>query len=78
MAFLILLTIFFIVGLTICLLFGEAMVLAYGIVFVFICTCAKELNRMKTKQGAKQILRELKQEKRIEEYWGTIDYWENK
>lgn len=76
MNFFLIWTLFLLIGLMICFLFGPAMVLVYGIVFVFIYTCIGELNKTKTLDGRKQIQKELKIERKIEEYWGNIEYWD--
>lgn len=78
MSCLILFVLFIVFGFVVCLAFGPAALLAYGVVFVFICTCIGEVRRTKTSKGRKQIQKELETERKIEEYWGTIDYWEDK
>ena len=69
---------FIVFGLIICLVLGPAFILLYGVVVVFICVCISESQKTKTQEGRKQIQKELKTERKIEEYWGTIDYWEDK
>ena len=78
MNFWILYTFFIFVGFAICLVFGEAALLAYGIIFVFVCVCFSETKRAKSPRGRKQIQKELDTERKIEQYWGTVDYWEDK
>lgn len=69
---------FILFGFIICFALGPAAVLLYGIVFVFVCTCISETQKTKSTKGRKQIQKELEKERRIEEYWGTIEYWEDK
>lgn len=78
MGFLTLFFIFILFGLLICLFFGEAALLVYGVLFVLIYFCIGEYKSSKTPKGRKRIRRQYEKEKKIEEYWGTIDYWENK
>ena len=78
MAFLILYIVFFFIGLIICVVFGPGAVLAYGALFVFVLLVTGECSRLKTKEGRKQIKRQYEKEKKIEQYWGTIEYWEDK
>lgn len=69
---------FILFGFIICFALGPAAVLLYGIVFVFVCTCISETCKTKSSEGRKQIQKELKTERKIEQYWGTIEYWEDK
>lgn len=78
MSFLILYILFIVFGFIICLAFGPATLLVYGVIFVFVCVCFSEAQRTKKPKGRKQIQKELETEKKIEEYWGTIEYWEDK
>ena len=78
MGFFILYILFIFFGLIVYLAFGPAAVLVYGVIFVFICLSISEVSKTRTPEGKKQIQKQLKKEKKIEEYWGTIDYWENK
>lgn len=78
MGFWVLYTFFIFIGFIVCFTFGEAALLVYGIIFVVVCVCLGEARRARTPKGRKQIQKELEREKKIEEYWGTVDYWEDK
>ena len=69
--------IFLLVGLVVCVIFGPAGALVYGFLFVFICACVSEASKTKTSKGRKQIKKNYQREKKIEEYWGTVD-WKDK
>ena len=69
---------FILFGFIICFTLGLAAVLLYGIVFVFVCACISGICKTKSSKGRKQIQKELKTERKIEQYWGTIEYWEDK
>ena len=60
------------------LIFGIGAMLVYSVLFVLFFVCAGEYTKMQTKQERAQMRWEQHQERKIEEYWGTIDYWENK
>lgn len=60
------------------LIFGIGAMLVYSVLFVLFFVLAGEYTKMQTKQGRAQMRWEQLQERKIEEYWGTIDYWENK
>nr|DAE59970.1 MAG TPA: hypothetical protein [Caudoviricetes sp.] len=62
----------------VCLIAGPAALLALAILSAFVYEFAREWNQMKTSQGRQQIHKEIQREKKIEKYWGTIDYWEDK
>lgn len=59
-------------------LFGQAAGLVIGIIGTVIWFCCGEAQRMNTSEGRKQIRNQYEREKKIEEYWGTIEYWEDK
>lgn len=69
---------FVMIELFVCIIFGPAMTLVSGFVFVIVCACLGEYTKIKTPRGKKQIKQNYEREKKIEEYWGTIDYWEDK
>lgn len=62
----------------VCLIAGPAALLVLAILSAFVYEFAREWNQMRTPQGRKQIHKEIQREKKIEKYWGTIDYWEDK
>ena len=62
----------------VCLIAGPAALLVLAILSAFIYEFIIEWNQMRTPQGRKQIHKEIQREKKIEKYWGTIEYWEDK
>ena len=62
----------------VCLIAGPAALLVLAILSAFVYEFAREWSQMKTPQGRQQIHKEIQREKKIEKYWGTIDYWEDK
>lgn len=78
MGFLTLFFVFIFLGFLICLAFGEATLLVFGVLFVLVYFCIGEYKSSKTPRGREQNKRQYEREKKIEEYWGTIDYWEDK
>ena len=62
----------------VCLIAGPAALLVLAILSAFVYEFDREWNQMKTPQGRQQIHKEIQREKKIEKYWGTIDYWEDK
>lgn len=79
--FLIFLFLFFIIGTSIGVAGGEngeALILIFGVIVVLIMFVHTEKNKMLTPEGREQNEKELEEEKRIEENFGTIDYWEDK
>ena len=65
-------------GLLVGVIGGPAMILLYGIIYVFVCTCLGEYEKTKTPQGRQRIQKEIERERKIEQYWGTIDYTNKK
>lgn len=59
-------------------LFGQAAGLVIGILGTLIWFCLGQIGKMNTEEGREQIKRQYEREKKIEEYWGTIEYWEDK
>ena len=59
-------------------LFGPAGGLVVGVIGTFVWFCCGEVQKMNTSEGRKQIRKQYEREKKIEEYWGTIEYWEDK
>lgn len=65
--------IFLIAAIFACMLFGPAGAFAAGIIFVIVLTVKDEVNRTKSKEGRKQIQKELERDREIENYWGPSD-----
>lgn len=57
-----------------CLIFGPAFLIISGVVVAFGLTCLDEYRLMSTKSGRQRIQKRVEIERRIENYWGTIDY----
>lgn len=57
---------------------GELLILVLGVLVVLIMLVYTEISKMNTREGREQNEKELEEEKRIEENFGTIDYWEDK
>ena len=74
--------IFFIILMVVVGIFTLVLNAAYGVVsgiigfLIYFVLC--EINRCKTSQGQKEIKKQYKKEKKIEEYWGTIEYLNKK
>lgn len=62
----------FLIGLVIALFTNSAFVLFCGVIFAIIWQCISDARQMKNKVGQEQIIKEIKKEKEIEEYWGII------
>lgn len=60
------------------LLFNPALGLFVGIVLVAIQQIIGEASRYNSKQGRKQIRKEIELQRRIEREVGTVEYWEDK
>lgn len=65
---------FIIISAICCLIFGPASLIVSGIVTAFYLTCLDEYRLMSTKSGRQRIQKRVEIERRIENYWGTIDY----
>lgn len=77
MKFLALWLIFLVIGMFVCLVAGPAAVLVFGFLFVFVLMVIGETQKTRTPKGRRQIRKKIEKEKKIEQYWGTIDYWED-
>ena len=73
MSFLKILLIFIISGFIVCLVFGPASLSAYGVIFVLVLQVISEVCQCSTTKGRKQIQKEIKEQKKIEENFGIID-----
>ena len=71
------LLIFIIIGFILCIVFGPAAVLVWGVVFTLILTVIGEVNRTKTKEGREQMAKERQEEEDYVNYWGSTQYWED-
>lgn len=79
--FLIFLFLFFIIGTLIGAAGGEngeALILIFGAIVVLIMFVHTEKNKMLTPEGREQNEKELEEEKRIEENFGIVDYFDDK
>ena len=71
------LLIFIIIGIILCIAFGPAAVLVWGVVFTLILTVIGEVNRTKTKEGREQMAKERQEEEEYVNYWGSTQYWDD-